>query len=912
MKQPPRLIELLADRPRSASPAFKCSTELFELNPNLTQEIRIFSQTSEVTLFITLLAAFASLLYRYTGQEDILVCSLVASDRQSKNKLQNTLVLRTDLSGNPTFEELLKRVWQVTLETDAQEDLSFENRVKELQPEAEFSQNLLVQIGLVLLKESREIGQLEGVLSSESTLDFENVKLDLKVYLWQDSDRLKGEVLYDSSLFNAATITRLVRHYQVLLAGIVANPQQPISHLSLLTETERHQLLVEWNNTQTDYPQDSCIHEQLEVQSLKTPDAVAVVFEEQQLTYRELNCRANQLAHHLKKLGVKSEVLVGICVERSLEMVVGILGILKAGGAYLSLDPTYPPERLTLMLEDTQAPVLLTQQHLIKALPQHNAKVVCLDVDWTTIARESEENLGKTATADNLVYVTYTSGSTGKPKGIAMTERPLLNLLAWQLGHYELAEGMRTLQLASLSFDVSFQEMFSTWLSGGVLVMIPEALRRDAVGLSRFIANNAINRVFIPAPALHQLAEGFFLHKQFPTQLRYVIAGSEQLQITQAIANLFTQLKTCTLHNEYGPSETHVVTIFDLPQSPSNWPQRPPIGRPISNTQIYLLDSHLQPLPVGVVGEVYIGGAGLARGYLNRPDLTDERFIPNPFLENYEFSVMSSQLEENSLIQNSKPLRGASPYSEKVPNTDALKTQNSYSRRLYKTGDLARYLPDGTIEYLGRIDHQVKIRGFRIELGEIEAVLTQHPHVRETVVIAREDVPGDKRLVAYVVLARKDTSVLSDVRQFLKQKLPTYMMPAAFVMLEALPLTPNRKVDRKALPVPNQIRPDIEEPFVAPRTAIEQQLADIWQQVLGLEKVGIYDNFLDLGGHSLLATQIISRIREAFRIEVPLDSLLEEPTIAKQAEWIETLRWIAQNQQVTSANVESDREDGEL
>ncbi|HEY9673078.1 MAG TPA: amino acid adenylation domain-containing protein [Waterburya sp.] len=900
MKQPPRLIELPTDRSRSASPAFQCSTELFELNPNLTQEIRIFSQTSEVTLFITLLAAIASLLYRYTGQEDILVCSLVERDRQSKNKLQNTLVLHTDLSGNPTFEELLKRVKQMTLETDDHKDLPFENRVKELQPEADFSQNPLVQVGLVLLKEPRGIGQLEGVLSSESTLDFENVKLDLKVYLWADSDRLKGEVLYDSSLFNAATITRLVEHYQVLLAGIVANPQQTISHLSLLTETERHQLLVEWNNTQTDYPQDSCIHEQFEVQSLKTPDAVAVVFEEQQLTYQELNCRANQLAHHLQKLGVKSEVLVGICVERSLEMVVGILGILKAGGAYLSLDPTYPSERLTLMLEDTQAPVLLTQQHLIKALPQHNAKVVCLDVDWTTIARESEENLGKTATADNLVYVTYTSGSTGKPKGIAMTERPLLNLLEWQLGHYELTEGMRTLQLASLSFDVSFQEMFSTWLSGGVLVMIPEALRRDAVGLSRFIANNAINRVFIPAPALHQLAEGFFVHEQFPTQLRYVIAGSEQLQITQAIANLFTQLKTCTLHNEYGPSETHVVTIFDLPQSPSNWPVRPPIGRPIANTQIYLLDSHLQPVPVGVIGEVYIGGAGLARCYLNRPDLTDERFIPNPFKD---FGAGDS----DEISEDSETAK----FREKSNNPKS-NIQHPKLSRLYKTGDLARYLPDGTVEYLGRIDHQVKIRGFRIELGEIEAVLTQHPNVRETVVIAREDVPGDKRLVAYVVLARKDASALSDVRQFLKQKLPHYMMPAAFVMLDALPLTPNRKVDRKALPVPNQIRPDMEEPFVAPRTAIEQQLANIWQQVLGLERVGIHDNFLDLGGHSLLATQIISRIREAFRIEVPLDTLLEEPTVAKQAERIETLRWIAQNQQASSANLESDREEGEL
>jgi surfactin family lipopeptide synthetase A len=390
----PLLIELPTDRPRSVPQAFQYSAEPFELNFNLIQELRAISQTSEVTLFITLLAAFVSLLYRYTGQEDILVCSPVECDRQYKNKLQNTLVLCTDLSGNPSFEELLKRVQQVILETDAHQDLPFEQLVKEPQVEADLSQNPLVQVGFALLKEPRAIGQSDGALSSGSTFDFDNVQLDLKVYVWQDSDQLKGEVVYDSSLFNAATIARLMRHYQVLLTGIVVNPQQPISQLSLLTETERHQLLVEWNNTQIDYPHDTCIHEQFEAQALQMPDAVAVVFEQQQLTYRELNCRANQLAHHLQQLGVKPEVLVGICVERSLEMVIGILGILKAGGAYLSLDPTYPPERLTLMLEDTQAPVLLTQQHLIQAFPQHNAKVVCLDTDWTTISIESEENLG--------------------------------------------------------------------------------------------------------------------------------------------------------------------------------------------------------------------------------------------------------------------------------------------------------------------------------------------------------------------------------------------------------------------------------------------------------------------------------------------------------------------------------------
>ncbi|MDY7016076.1 MAG: amino acid adenylation domain-containing protein, partial [Cyanobacteriota bacterium] len=590
------------------------------------------------------------------------------------------------------------------------------------------------------------------------------------------------------------------------------------------------------------------LSEKLEAQSAEIPDRVAVSFGEQQLTYGELNSRATQLARYLQKLGVEPEVLVGVCLERSLDLVVGILGILKAGGAYMALDPSYPSERLSLMLEDTQAPLLLTQQHFVKALPPHNARAVLLDADREKIAEESQENLGQTVATDNLLYVTYTSGSTGKPKGIAMPQRPLLNLLEWQLQHYKLEEGMKTLQLASVNFDVSCQEIFSTWLSGGVLVMIPEALRKDAAGLSRLIANQGINRLFIPAVALQQLVEGFFVNEQFPTQLRYVIAGSEQLQITGAIADLFARLPHCTLHNEYGPSETHVATCFDLPQSPSNWPSRPPIGKPIANTQIYLLDEQMQPVPPGESGELYIGGAGLARGYLNRPETTAERFIPNPFAR------------------------------EKRD-------------RLYKTGDLARYLPDENIEFLGRIDHQVKIRGFRIELGEIEAVLTQHPLVRETVVIAREDIPGDKRLVAYVVLSSKETFTVNELRQFLQQRLPDYTIPAAFVQLDALPLNPNRKVDRKALPIPTQMRPELKESYVAPRSSTEQKLTNIWQQVLGLELIGMDDDFLNLGGDSLLATQIINRIRETFQAEIALDSLLEESTIAKQARQLEKLHW---------------------
>lgn len=606
--------------------------------------------------------------------------------------------------------------------------------------------------------------------------------------------------------------------------------------------------------------------ERWEAQVERTPDAVAVVFGDLQLTYRELNNRANQFAHHLQKLGVEPEVLVGVCLERSHHLTIAILGILKAGGAYMSLDPSYPSERLSLMLEDTQAPIILTQQSLLQDLPSYNAKVVLLDVDNKVIRQRSSENLGKIATTDNLLYITYTSGSTGKPKGIVMPQLPILNLLEWQLHHYQLTEGMKTLQLASLNFDVSAQEIFSTWLSGGILVMIPEALRRDAKGLSRFITNKAINRLFIPAVALQQLIEGFFLNEEFPTQLRYVIAGSEQLQITRRIIDLFTQLPNCTLHNEYGPSETHVATCFDLPKSPQNWTSRPPIGQPIANIQIYLLNEEMQPVSPGDSGELYIGGVGLARGYLNRPGATSECFIINPL---------------------------APPKSN----------------RLYKTGDLARYLADGNIKFLGRTDHQVKIRGFRIELGEIETVLAQHSLVREAVVIAREDIPGDKRLVAYVVLSKKQTFTVNELRQFLKQKLPDYMMPAAFIKLDFLPLNPSRKVDRKALPIPEKIRPELTESYVAPRNLIEEKLSNIWQEVLSLKEIGIDDNFLNLGGDSLLATQIINRIRENFQAEIPLDSLLEESTIAKQAQCLEKLPLLMQNYQ-TIGDIE--RDEGEL
>ncbi|MDF5727328.1 MAG: amino acid adenylation domain-containing protein [Rhizonema sp. PD38] len=608
-----------------------------------------------------------------------------------------------------------------------------------------------------------------------------------------------------------------------------------------------------------------CIYELFEAQVERNSNAVAVVFEQECLTYRQLNSRANLLAHYLQALGVGPEVLVGIFMERSLEMLVGLLGILKAGGAYVPLDPAYPTERLAFMLEDTQISVLLTQARLVESLPKHQAQVVCPDTQWEEIAQQSKENPISAAKPDNLAYVIYTSGSTGKPKGVAMSHRPLSNLIIWQLESSRLPKGAKTLQFAPVSFDVSFQEIFSTWCSGGTLVLIREQVRVDAFELLRFLTEQEINRFFLPFVALQQLASVADAQGAVIPTLREIITAGEQLQITRPITNWLTKLKNCTLHNHYGPSESHVVTAFTLTGSPSDWPALPPIGQPITNTQIYLLDSQMQQVSEGVPGELYIGGIALARGYLNRPDLTTERFIPDP-------------------------------------------NSSSLQARLYKTGDLARYLPDGNIEFLGRSDDQVKIRGFRIELGEIEVVIAAYPAVRQTVVLAREDVPGDKRLVAYIVPSSQESSpheqsvealvqaeqvsqqqnlssqLVPPLRSYLKARLPEYMVPSAFVVLEAFPVTPSGKVDRRALPDPQRSRPELETVLVMPQSDAEQLIAKVWLELLQLEGVGIHDNFFDLGGNSLLLNQSANKLAEIFGVKLSIVELFQYPTISTLAQ----------------------------
>jgi len=1139
-------------RPRPAAQSFQGSHQSLLLSKGLSEELQALSQREGLTLFMTLLAAFKTLLYRYTDQEDLVVGLPIAGRTRAEIEnligfFANMLVLRTDLSGNPTFRELLGRVREVALGAYAHQDVPFEKLVEELQPGRSLSHNPLFQVVFGLQNAPTPPAEFSGLALNPLQVDHSTSKFDLVLHMVEGAEGLQGRLEYKTDLFDAATINRMIGHFQVLLEGIVADPEQHIGTLQLLTEAERHQLLVEWNDTQTDFPQDKCLHQLFEQQVESRPDAIAAIFVDEQLTYGELNRRANQLAHHLRALGVGPDVSVGLCVERSLEMVVGILGILKAGGAYVPLDPTYPQERLAFMLEDAEASVLLTQQRLVEALPEHTAKVVCLDADWKTLARESKENLIVEVTADNLAYVIYTSGSTGRPKGIAIRHRGVVNNLLDLSRSFAVGHEDRVLALSSLSFDMCVYEVLGT-LAAGAVIVIPEAsAERDPAHWAELMIQHRVTVWNSAPPLLEMLVEYVSDRPEMrPSHLRLTLLGGDWVAVSlpDRLRALVPGMQVIVMG---GATEASIHSIiYPVEKSDPNW-KSIPYGRPMANQRAYVLDAHLQLVPVGVPGELHLGGVGLARGYFNRPDLTAEKFIPNPFSQ--------------------EP-----------------------GDRLYKTGDLVRYQPDGNIELLGRMDFQVKIRGHRIELGEIEALLKQHPGVQEAAVVAREYGPGDKRLVAYLVpdqqhaftvrqllrfeneglltdqpryelpngmvitylnknetdfgyreifeeqdylrhgitldegacifdvganiglftlfvsqickdaviyafepippvfeilrinaalyglnvklfecgisseaksetftyyphvsiisgrfadftderevvksfllsqqidasqtalsskeinellaerlrservtcqlrtisdvireqhvkridllkidvekseldvlagiqeedwpkikqvvvevnntdgrlkrvtalLKRhgydltvrqhallKDTGLydvyaaqpfiargpssetgskpisdsrpiwhspnllINDVRRSLKEKLPEYMLPSAFVLLDALPLSPNGKVDRRALPAPDQVRPELEEAFVSPRTPVEEEVASVWAQVLGVERVGVHDNFFELGGHSLLASQVISRLQQAFQVELPLRSLFESPTVAGLSEAIE-------------------------
>jgi amino acid adenylation domain-containing protein len=639
-----------------------------------------------------------------------------------------------------------------------------------------------------------------------------------------------------TDLFDPAIIDRMVGHFLTLLDAVVGNPDQPISQLPLLTETERHQLLVDWNNTRKDYPGNLRIHQLFESQVARTPEAVAVVLEENQLTYRELNHRANQLACHLRVLGVRPDVLVGVYMERSLELLVALVGILKAGGAYVPLDPDYPEERLRFMLEDTRAPVLLTQERLARQLPKQASRLFLLDSGWETVAKECEEDPVNVAEPDSLAYVIYTSGSTGRPKGVMICHRSVCNHLLWRHEYFPLTDKDRLLQKASPNFDDSVWEFFEPLMVGARLIMTPPGKQQDSAYLVQLIADQQITAACFVPSMLQVLLEEPGLERC--GCLRRMTTGGELLSV--ALQNRFSSYLDADLYNGYGPTEATISASFWHCQHGEHG-RVVPIGRPIANTQIYLLDSNLQPVPVGVPGEIYIGGAGVARGYLNLPELTAENFIAHPYT-------------------------------------------HEPGARLYRTGDLARYRPDGNLEFLGRMDSQVKIRGFRVELGEIETVLSQHPAVEQSLVILEEDLSGNKRLVAYLVGLHSPAPSASELRSFLSRRLPNYMIPAAFVSLETFPRLPNGKVDRRALLALGAARPERERGFAEPRTPLEREVAGIWEEMLGLARVGIYEDFFELGGDSLLATQLISRMRSIFHIELPLRRLFEAPTVADLSE----------------------------
>jgi amino acid adenylation domain-containing protein len=874
-------LHLPTDKPRSAIQNYRGATQFLELPKLLTDRLEQLSQQAGVTLFMTLLAAFKTLLYRYTDRSDIAIGSPIANRNRSEIEgiigfFVNTLVLRSDLSGNPTFRELLDRVREVTVGAYTHQDLPFEKLVAELHPERSLSHHPLFQVVFGFQNAPMSPLELPGLIPSLINIDFKTTRFDLELHLWkcgedfrssdggnwEDTEGLRGVIVYNTDLFEPATIDRMLSHFKTLLTGIVANPDCRIANLPLLSEIELNRLIVEWNHTQVNRPETKCIDRIFETKVQQYPDAIALNFANDRLTYQELNSRSNQLARHLQKLGVGAEILVGICIPQSIDTIVGLLAILKAGGAYVPLDPSYPQERLNFMLEDARVAVLLTQADSIDRFQDFTNPIVLIDNDWEIIDLERADNLEGDTNSDNLAYVIYTSGSTGQPKGVAVTHKAIQRLVC-NPNYIKLEPYDRVAQAANISFDAATFEIWGALLNGAELVAIDREVMLSPREFALHIRERKIDVLFLTTALFQQIARD--VPQAFET-LKYLLFGGETVDV-RWVNKIIKHGAPQHLIHVYGPTEnTTFSTYYDVDLSYSI--ASLPIGRPITNTQIYILDPYLQPLPIGVTGEIYLGGDGLARGYLDRTELTDRFFIHHAF---------------NALL-----------------NT-----------RLYKTGDRARYLPDGNIEFLGRTDHLVKIRGFRIELSEIEAVLNQHPAVSENVVIVAENVPDDKHLVAYIVLDRQQmpTPEVQICLQYLKQKLPAYMVPTAYIFLESLPLTPNGKVDRAALPTPDLINYH-DRDYVAPRSQVEELLTQIFAKVLGKEHIGIHDNFFESGGHSLLATQLMSRIRDNFQIDLPVRNLFEAPTVAQLAKYIDTMCWAASVDETETTGL--DREEVEF
>ncbi len=819
-------MDLPTDHPRPKMQKFRGAREYIAISASVSDRLKLLAQRENTTLFVTLLAAFQTLLHRHSDQTDIIVGSpLGARTRVETEKLigyfLNTIPLRTDLSGDPTFRDLLKRTREVVLGGFANQDIPFEKLVDELRIPRLMDRNPIFQTMFQYQATAAPTLQLPGTVSEPLLIETGTSKLDLVFTLAESANGISGDLEYNTDLFDDATIERLLGHYTQLLEAIVANPFQKISRLKLLSDTERAQLL-DWNKTQTGYPREKTIAQLFQEQAERTPENVALVFGSEQMTYRQLDESANQLAQHLHEVGVGPDSLVGIALDRSFDLIIGLLAILKAGGAYVPLDSNLPEDRLRFMIEDTGVSILITdKQFAFSAIRKINPRTLpqILDVQRSFLDIQ--------CSPENLAYVTYTSGSTGKPKGVAVPQRAVVRLVK-QTNYMRFGSDEVFLQFAPVSFDASTLEIWGALLNGAKLVIFPPQLP-SLEELGATLCEHHVTTLWLTAGLFHQMVE----HRLDDLRgIKQLLAGGDVLSVPH-VNRVLEQFPNCQLINGYGPTENTTFTCcYSIPR---HWNGRSvPIGEPISNTQVYVLDKNLEPVPIGVPGELHIGGDGLARGYLNRPELNTQKFISNPFYP------------------------------------DA---------RLYKTGDKVRWLADGTIEFLGRIDHQVKVRGFRIELEEIEAALAQHPLIRQTVVVARSVGTTDKELIAYFTTENRIGLSISELRAHLGIILPSYMIPTHFVPLDELPLTANGKIDRRKLPAPEEIASTPDAGQVAPRNDVETKLLEIWRELLGRNHFGVRENFFELGGHSLLATRVVSRVAQKFQIDFSLQKIFEFPTI---------------------------------
>ncbi len=835
----PVQLELPTDRPRPAAQSYTGTVLRWEAPADLLAQLTALSRGSGATLFMTLLAAFNVLLAKYSRQEDIVVGTPIANRNRAEIEaliglFVNTLVLRTDVSGDPTFFELLSRVKETALGAYAHQDMPFEKLVEDLKPERSLGHNPLFQVFFSLQNTPRQALDLPGLRLTTLERIGTTSKFDLSLFLTETPQGLRGDLEYNTDLFDAATMERMVQHYLQLLRSVVEAPEKRLSELSLLAEDARRQLLAGFNDTVVPFPSDLALPDLFEAQAARTPNDVALLCDTTQLTYRELNERSNQLAHFLQRQGVGPDVLVALCTDRSSDMLIGVLGILKAGGAYVPIDPSYPSDRVAMILEDAHAPLLLTQESLLPSLPRQSARVICLDSGWPLIAREPKSNPPRTVQSNNLAYVLFTSGSTGRPKGVAIEHRSVVNFLHSMQREPGIQPQDILVAVTTLSFDIAGLELYLPLITGARLVLASREVAQDGPRLAELLERSRAT-LMQATPATWRLLIESGWHGD--RNLR-ILCGGEALP-----PELGRELvaRAGEVWNLYGPTETTIWSTISRVQGDED--HSISIGRPIGNTQAYVLDAQRNLVPIGVPGELYLAGAGLARGYLGQPDLTQERFLADPF--------------------------------------------SAANTRMYRTGDLVRWQSNGQLQYLGRMDHQIKLRGFRIELGEIETTLARHPALQQAVVVLREDMPGDKRLVAYVATRPGLEVSAAALRAHIQLSVPEYMVPSVFVFLAALPLTPNGKINRKALPKPDHHDRAGADERTAPRDDVEFLLYKIWTKLLGTEAIGIRDNFFDLGGHSLLAVRMVREVQKLTGKELPLSLLFQGATIERLAELIQ-------------------------